>query len=380
LPPASETEQEKILMRFKLRDIEPNPFRDMARYVIDRQKVQALKASMDQTTFWDNIVARKVKGKAQIAYGHHRLIALKEKYDLDYEVNLIIRDLSDTEMIRVMANENMEEWSSSPAVEQETVRAVVLAYAEGKIELDNPDKAERQRPDRVRYAPYFTPGSSHPACELPYTPETIANFLGWVLKGDDEKTRPKTCVHTALTALQAEEEIGDQKIIDDLNAAYAADTISRKEHADIIKEAKEAAKKEPTKAGAKRAAREKVQDRLGQAERDEDWRKSDSAARKAERETAMELFARKIKEGDLGNYLLSLGTKIGDLKSDISLVLEDHPARFYRNKGHIERLLNRIEQLEEALGELKTDLTCERTGMDGFRKTSPEPKQLPFTD
>lgn len=360
-------------MKFLLKDIEPNPFRDMDRYVIDRQKVQALKASMDQTSFWDNIVARKVKGKAQIAYGHHRLIALKEKYGPNHEVNLIIRDLSDTEMIRVMANENMEEWSSSPAVEQETVRAVVLAYAERKITLKSPDS--RARTDQMRYAPGFVAGSARSERSHPYTAETVADFLGWVWKGDDEKARPKTCVHTALAALQAEEEIGDQAIIDELNAAHAADKISRKEHADIIKEAKEEAKKQPNKAAAKRAAKETVQERLRKVERDEEWRKSDSDMRKAEKASVLEAFKKRIQDGDLESYLLSLGTKITDLKSDISLVLKDHPARFYRNKGHIERLVKRIEDLTGALEELKTDLTCERAG--SYDKS--QSKQLPFT-
>ena len=145
-------------MRFKLRDVEPNPFRDMSRYPIDRRKIAALQLSMDQTTFWDNIVARQVKNKAQIAYGHHRLIALKEKYGPNYEIDLILRDLSDTDMILVMANENMEEWSSSPAVEQETVRAVVLAYAADKIDLPEPEVGKPGiRYAYFRRAPRFTP-------------------------------------------------------------------------------------------------------------------------------------------------------------------------------------------------------------------------------
>jgi hypothetical protein len=40
------------------------------------------------------------------------------------EVDLPVRDLDDTTMARMMAQENMEEWDSSALVEQETIRAI----------------------------------------------------------------------------------------------------------------------------------------------------------------------------------------------------------------------------------------------------------------
>ena len=111
-------------MKVKIKDLQPNPYRDMANYPINQDKLQTLKKSIEQTGFWDNILARQVNGVIQIAYGHHRLQALKEVYSPEYLVEVPIKDLSDELMLKIMANENMEEWQSSVAVIDETVRAV----------------------------------------------------------------------------------------------------------------------------------------------------------------------------------------------------------------------------------------------------------------
>src|SRR6266853_986608 len=118
---------------YAIKDIKPNPFRHISRYPIRREKVAALRESLRKTGFWDNVVARANNGKVEIAYGHHRLVALKEEFGANHKVNLIIRDLDDEHMIQIMARENMEEWGTSASVEQETIRAVVEAYAEGLI-------------------------------------------------------------------------------------------------------------------------------------------------------------------------------------------------------------------------------------------------------
>lgn len=174
-------------MKFKLADIRSNPFRDIANYPIDRAKIDALKLSIESTGFWDNLVARQVEGGAEIAYGHHRIKALGEVLPPSAEIDLIVRDLDDATMLRIMADENMQEWTSSAAIEQETIAAVVRAYGAGKIALSPPNG----RHDQVRHAPSYltrSDGSSHP-----YTKETIAGFLRW----------PVSKVERALTALAA---------------------------------------------------------------------------------------------------------------------------------------------------------------------------------
>lgn len=107
-------------MKIKIEEIKPNPFRRMEHYPIDRSKIEALKNSINETGFWDNILARRKNGVYEIAYGHHRWIAVKGLGIK--EVDIPVRDLSDAMMIKIMAEENLN-WSTTPAVINESIRA-----------------------------------------------------------------------------------------------------------------------------------------------------------------------------------------------------------------------------------------------------------------
>ncbi len=108
-------------MNVDVEKIDTNPYRNIGKYPINREKVEALKTSIGQTGFWDNILIRPNGNRFQLAYGHHRLVAIKE---LGIEnVDVPVRDLDDATMLRIMANENMDEWRASPAVINETVFA-----------------------------------------------------------------------------------------------------------------------------------------------------------------------------------------------------------------------------------------------------------------
>ncbi len=147
-------------MKVQIKDLKPNPFRDMDNYPINEEKVQSLINSINQTGFWDNILGRLGKkgyfdgwgeesqyvgkfnrkkesldiieggypvrwewvGKIEIAYGHHRLIALQRIYKPNDHVDIPIRELDDPTMIRIMANENMEQWELNPTIIDETVK------------------------------------------------------------------------------------------------------------------------------------------------------------------------------------------------------------------------------------------------------------------
>lgn len=187
-------------MRFRVADIQPNPFRHMDRYPIRRDKVESLKESIRTTEFWDNIVARLDSyGKPQIAYGHHRLVALREEYAPEIEIDLIIRKLNDDQMLKIMARENMQEWGSSVTVEHETVRATVEAYANGQINLNKPPAATPGT--SLRYAPSFIPRHASDQ-RHPYTAWSVAEFLGWLTPGG----QPTERVRDALDALELIEE------------------------------------------------------------------------------------------------------------------------------------------------------------------------------
>jgi hypothetical protein len=116
-------------MKISLKDLRPNPFRDIAHYPILREKLEALKASIRATGFWDNVVVRKPeKGEHfEIAYGQHRLEALKELVaekiiEEDMDLDLPVRKLDDATMIQIMANENMNEYRPTAEIVDETIR------------------------------------------------------------------------------------------------------------------------------------------------------------------------------------------------------------------------------------------------------------------
>jgi len=107
-------------MKIKVSDLKPNPYRNLEKYKIDPYKVDALVISIKETSFWDNILARPWNDFYQLAYGHHRLLAI-QKVGLK-TIDVPIRELDDATMIQIMANENMEQWGSNPTVIKESVR------------------------------------------------------------------------------------------------------------------------------------------------------------------------------------------------------------------------------------------------------------------
>lgn len=170
-------------MKIAVRDLKPNPFRDLDRYPVQPEKTEALKRSIKDTSFWDNLLARKApngSGGFEIAYGHNRLKALRDlRVD---EIDIPVRSLDDTDMARIMAHENMEEWGHSTTIEQETVRSIIAAYAEGRIKLPAV-KRNAGSGVALRIAPSFRatgrPISAQEEMANAYTADTLAEFLGW---------------------------------------------------------------------------------------------------------------------------------------------------------------------------------------------------------
>lgn len=211
-------------MKIEVASLKPNPFRHLARYPVQPEKVEALKRSIKDTSFWDNLLARKVGDGFEIAYGHNRLAALKALRI--EEVDIPVRKLSDTDMARIMAHENMEEWGHSSSIEQETVRAIVEGYAAGKIELPKPKGAGNGQ-GNLRYAPHF--GGQSSRTESPYTVGTLAQFLGW----------KEYKVQAALNALALiEDKVADEDTFNDLTTKQAQ--VVTQQGKRVLKETKDA--------------------------------------------------------------------------------------------------------------------------------------------
>lgn len=239
---------------YAVKDIEANPFRHIDRYPIRPDKIEALRESLRTTGFWDNVVARAANGKAEIAYGHHRLAALKEEFGPNHKVALIIRDLDDDTMIKIMARENMEEWGTSASVEHETIRAVVEAYAEGLIHLPAPHPSTAKT--QIRHAPSFIAGGEPPRAHrvVAYNAQTIGDFIGWVEPGG----KPLKKVSDALAALDF--------IEDGLLKESDFESLTTKQAQAVIEEARKAKKRREEAARIHRQQAEEAERKAKAAE------------------------------------------------------------------------------------------------------------------
>lgn len=205
-----------------LAKIIPNPFRKMDRYPIREEKIEMLRGSIKRTGFWDNVVGRERNGHVELAYGHHRWIAFEREHGKKAKMKIIILDLNDEDMIRIMAEENANEYGSSTIIEQETIRAVVEAFAEGKIQLPKPKRIDAA----IRYAPSFmkeNSGPNQPAKGKPYTADTIAMFLGWTKsRGKGQGLKANHRITNPLAALEVMEEgLVDEEDYKDLTSCQA---------------------------------------------------------------------------------------------------------------------------------------------------------------
>jgi hypothetical protein len=111
-----------VELKIKIKKLKPNPYRQIECYPLDELRLSALKISIENTGFWDNILCRKHGVYYEIAYGHHRLEALRQLYGDDYEIDIPCKKISDADMVKIMADENITIYEHDPKVIVETVR------------------------------------------------------------------------------------------------------------------------------------------------------------------------------------------------------------------------------------------------------------------
>jgi hypothetical protein len=115
-------------MQISLHDLHPNPYRDFELHPVDPVQVEKLTASLHADGFWASVVARKVADGYELAFGHHRIEAARA---LGLETAPIeVRELSDWQMVRMLASENATQRGSTAAACLDAVAAIsrVLAY------------------------------------------------------------------------------------------------------------------------------------------------------------------------------------------------------------------------------------------------------------
>lgn len=193
-------------MKFALKDVVPNPFRDLQRFPLQQRKVSKLVESIRKSGWWENIVGRVVDGKFQAGHGHHRIAALRVLYKSTDQFEFIVKEKTDAEMIQMMALENDKDYGSDLRAVIETVRAVVQALADGSITASDMPPVMPSDTKTVRFAPSFVTDVARApgARECPYTALSVARFLCSVRKGGDSKSgeRASKRIDAALIALE----------------------------------------------------------------------------------------------------------------------------------------------------------------------------------
>ncbi len=282
-------------MKLKLKDVLPNPYRDLKSNPLIKEKVAELVASINTTGFWDNVVVRKSKaGKYEIACGgHHRVAAAKEAGLT--EADFIVKSFTDAQMIQVMDAENREVYASSPASVIESVKAVVAALADGTIEAFEIDP--KTNAQHIRYAPSYVAGaSSRTNASIPYTSTLIAKFLGRTYPNG----RADTSVEAALNFLHLKElgainnsvlvkdnqPITARKLFDitaDIKQRHVAEVERRNKTAEEIAKLRQARLEEAAKAKAEARRAEEEHNALVKkrvdALREENIRKAEALAK-----------------------------------------------------------------------------------------------------
>lgn len=98
------------LVEAPITSIDANPFRRTGDYPFVERKIEALKRSIADVGLWEGVIARQVGNRYEIAFGHHRVEAARQS-NLT-EVPVIVRDLSDEDMLKFMGRENMEDYNA----------------------------------------------------------------------------------------------------------------------------------------------------------------------------------------------------------------------------------------------------------------------------
>lgn len=200
-------------MKVKVKDLLANPHRRIKEYQIQPEKVRMLMNSINETFFWDNLIARPSPtnpGKFEIAYGHHRLEALK-RLKIE-EIDIPVKSLDDYVMLKIMADENAEEYSMMPSVLNETVLSV-------KAFLDKEIKEKDWGTLQQSLKRYFDKHNFERLQKEGVGETTIKEFLGenWSLRR----------IREALAALHAPAEEFDRKAAEKLKSIDAASTFRK---------------------------------------------------------------------------------------------------------------------------------------------------------
>lgn len=105
------------------KDIDPNPFRLLGKYPYNDKKLTTLLRSIKEVGLWEGIIGRRNGNRIEIAFGHHRhKAAMNAKLT---HLPIIVRDLTDEQMLKFMGRENLEDYNADFLVMLETWEAAI---------------------------------------------------------------------------------------------------------------------------------------------------------------------------------------------------------------------------------------------------------------
>jgi hypothetical protein len=155
--------------------IKPNPFRQLETYPWVDDKIATLRKSMadKDVGMWESVIARKKGNSYELAFGHHRLEAAKREGFK--RIPVIVKDLTDAQMIKYMGRENGEDYNTDFLIMLNTWEGA-LTYISGQDPDHDPQAIE------------------------------IARFLGWTRerkdRGGDNVTATAAACSTAHSLIQ----------------------------------------------------------------------------------------------------------------------------------------------------------------------------------
>lgn len=188
-------------MLWKLSDVVSNPFQ---KFPLEEGRIEALTLAYgdDGKGYNENVLGRVRDGKLQIAYGHHRVEALRRLGVKEAE--FIVQELSDADMLTKMITDNDPAYRRGMLDVIRYVHATVIAFAEGTFEKPIIDK--HTSPAHLRYAPSFIAGLNNPPADgVPYTALHVARSLKMTASNGHGGWQANVLVTAALEALAMNE-------------------------------------------------------------------------------------------------------------------------------------------------------------------------------
>lgn len=127
------------LIQVEMSRIDPNPYRMLDKYPFIERKLDAIGRSIRDVGLWESLIARPVGNRFQLAFHHHTWEAARRA--LLTSVALIVRDLTDEQMVQLMGRENLEDFNAEFPIMLETWEAATKFSALARTDVQAVDIA-----------------------------------------------------------------------------------------------------------------------------------------------------------------------------------------------------------------------------------------------